>query len=397
MSEITIIIPTYQRPKHILRKLTHFSLAKCDIPIRIYDTSDEEIYQQNKKTVLSFSKTLDIILHRLDTSTRADGSRYFGYSQKLFHAVSTTTTPYTVIHPDDDFLNIKAVKQCLGFLKHNPEYIYATGITLGYEAPELGLDCSHAIAVVHKNDIHDDNNVFTRIERCRASLRNKIVWHNVWRREKFKRVIEPITKYPYEKYTEYMLGFISEAAGKGKLLDVLYELRVPVPQKAIRRKTSIPGFEDHYSKALMDDNFAKDFKAFLNESWNFIKEQEPQALEDESKTIIANAYFFRYLKVQKLFSSEKTICKTIKESWLYRRIKLLLTCPARLICLTSFRRVSLFLQLLKLYGFSTTGHMLRYDKNFEYNIITLLSGESKDSTEFKHMHRSIIQHPEHSE
>lgn len=384
MHDITILIPTYQRPKHILRKLTHFSNAKCDIPIHIYDTSDEDIQNENRETINSFANKLDITYHVLPQS--------YGYSQKIFYAVAHTDTPYVVVHPDDDFLNIVAVKQCMEFLKNNSDYIYATGITLSYLTPDLGIDCPHAISFMHKNDIRGEENVFERIEKNRTSLRNKIVWHNVWRRDIFVKVIEPVTKYPYKKYTEYMLGYIAASAGRGKLLDMLYEIRIPYPKKTNRRDKSLPGFEDHYCWSLMDENYAKDLKAFSDRCGEFIQQQEPHRDINEIKIKVINAFLASSLHIKKMLP-EDNLCTRVRKNKLYRKFIRYITYLKHLTQLTSRQRLKMFFALLKRYGYTNTDHMLTYDKNFQYNIITLLSGESKDSVAFKAMYESIRQYP----
>ena len=101
LPDITIIVPTYQRPDHIKKKMLHFSSIDCSIPIEVWDTSDSSVIKKNKETIKKYKEKLSLSYFSLPQS--------YSFISKIYKAVRETKTQYVIIHPDDDFLNIHSV------------------------------------------------------------------------------------------------------------------------------------------------------------------------------------------------------------------------------------------------------------------------------------------------
>lgn len=370
LPDITIIVPTYQRPDHIKKKMLHFSSIDCSIPIEVWDTSDSSVIKKNKETIKKYKEKLSLSYFSLPQS--------YSFISKIYKAVRETKTQYVIIHPDDDFLNIHSVIKCVEFLEKKKDYVFATGVTLGYrrENEERG----DFLTLYIKNDIISDSDVFTRIHHCRSTNRGKIPFQNVWRQDIFLKVLEPIASTPYVKYSEYMINFLAAAAGRGALLDCLHEIRIPDAQKSIRRKTSVLGFENTRESWFSGKNFINDLPIFLDRCCDFILEQSPQSSVENVRNSILVSYIAKAFEVD-LFTAKKTMGFIGAKRIFFNVLRYLGYLPS----LFSFRKFKLLFLMLRSYGYSRTGHMLRYDLAFKYNVYVLRNEKGNNSIAFRAM------------
>jgi len=386
-SLLTLVIPTYERPDHLFRKLYHLSSSGWDTLVQIYDSSTPEIAAANQKTVERFSQSVNIEYTLLPQTT--------GYSQKIFLAVSSVSTPYVVVHSDDDFINPKAAAKCVEFLEANQEYASATGLTLKIVGPEARPVLKQDITVVSMNDVRGEDDPLVRGQRARDSIDDKIAWYNVWRTKTFIEVLEPITKNPYKIYTEHMLRFLAGFRGRTKVLDELYEVRTLEAKKTDRREHSLPGFEQAIGDALLDENFREDLGRFVDTCVSFIRSERPSVDEGQAKAMVMNLYLGRFAKPKKLMPERADFCFVAANSRAGKLLHLIARRARHLGALSSPRHVILFFRMLTLYRYGTLGVMLRRDPRFEYNIITLLSEGSRHSEAFGFIYDAFKTKPVH--
>ena len=122
---LSLIIPTFQRPNYLKRKLFHLNLQSCNFKILILDTSSGKYLNQNKKTIKFYSNKLDINYYVISPNQ-------FNFSKKIYHALTLVKTEYSILTFDDDYVNILTLENCVSFLENNSEFVAANGIVLNH-------------------------------------------------------------------------------------------------------------------------------------------------------------------------------------------------------------------------------------------------------------------------
>ena len=93
-NELTVLVPTHNRPAFLNRLLTYFSVTSLQSPMLIIDSSDPERLELNRQVIRHASDSLHLV-HRIDTA---------GLIKKCRSAMSAVKTPYSIFCADDDFL-----------------------------------------------------------------------------------------------------------------------------------------------------------------------------------------------------------------------------------------------------------------------------------------------------
>ena len=122
---LSLVIPTFQRPSYLKRKLFHLKLQSCNFKILILDTSAGRFLNQNKKTIKFYSSKLDINYYVISPN-------HFNFPKKIYHALTLVKTKYSVLTFDDDYVNILTLQDCVSFLENNTEFVAANGIVLNH-------------------------------------------------------------------------------------------------------------------------------------------------------------------------------------------------------------------------------------------------------------------------
>lgn len=122
--EITLIVPTHNRP-HFLRRLLHF-LDQRDFKSSIFitDSSRDEMAHDNDTLVALYRSRLSIRYQHTNVS----------FGAKCIYAIDAVKTPFTVFCADDDFLMPDSAQRCVEFLKQHADYNCAAGIWVQVEA-----------------------------------------------------------------------------------------------------------------------------------------------------------------------------------------------------------------------------------------------------------------------
>src|SRR5260221_10832539 len=124
-SKVDIVIPTYNRPEYLKRILEYYSPYTKDFNFIIADSSTPQNKNKNKKIIKDYSSTLSILY--LDKFHPTLQQHY-----KFAQMVKYIKSKYCVFCADDDFIVPKAIKECVEFLKKNPDYSVAHGTYIGF-------------------------------------------------------------------------------------------------------------------------------------------------------------------------------------------------------------------------------------------------------------------------
>lgn len=352
VKDITLIIPTYDRPEHLKRKLYHLYSLKCKIQIEIYDSSIKKVIRNNKKTVNDYKDKLYLKLYQ----TREN----LGYIQKVFLAIGKVKTKYVVIHPDDDFLLVNTILKCKSFLDTSNKYTNCTGVSLKFDKNKNKI-----LTMISNNHVQDNDDSIERARKLFISKKDKITIYNVWRTKSLYDVLKPISGTPYLKYSEFFLGFLSAFNGPTKLLKDLYEIKTIEYHKSKRREKSLPKFEENKFYSLINLDFYNDFKKFINYSLIFLRKKGVK--NKDSKILIVKLFVDKFFNTYKRngFSNKKELVPNFVKKIKYLKI------------FFSFRKINLTRKMISYYGLHKTLIMINNDKDFEFNVFSLKDKNSK--------------------
>lgn len=129
LNNLTLIIPTYNRPEFLARLIKYYASKKTDIKFLILDSSDEKIQPLNQKScvVLGNSITYVNFSHTIPVAT------------KLLEGLKLVTTDFTAFCADDDLVFIDGLSSALTFLINNPQYVCVDGIYLNFNQIENNI------------------------------------------------------------------------------------------------------------------------------------------------------------------------------------------------------------------------------------------------------------------
>ena len=147
MKDLTLVIPTYQRPNELNRKLYHLLLQKCSCQIIIIDSSVNKKLEKNSLIIKEYKRKLKISYYKVSPRVH--------FAQKLYRGSKYSKTKYTVITFDDDYLNLIAVEKGISFLKKNSDYTSASGHVLNHIKGKR-IEPSR-LPIMGKSDIFSDD------------------------------------------------------------------------------------------------------------------------------------------------------------------------------------------------------------------------------------------------
>lgn len=117
--DLSIIIPTMNRPDMLLRLVRYFDTLKFQGKILIGDSSNAEIFNKSVGALVKFQGRLEIAHCHLPGLSIA--AAVVAMNARL-------TTSYVCLIPDDDFLVPRTAARCIQFLEGHPDYVAAHGL-----------------------------------------------------------------------------------------------------------------------------------------------------------------------------------------------------------------------------------------------------------------------------
>ena len=373
-TDLTILIPTFKRPILLERQLDYFNSLKIyDIKIHILDSSPNEFKSKYDRVINVFQKKFQIEYHLLDDMI---------YTKKLFYGLGLVNTPFVVITPDDDFLNIYSALNCVDELKNKKDYSNATG-----EAIRIENNSNRKYSTFYfKNEVSQTDDPIKRgWENCKklSMAEITITVNNVWRTSDLFSVIRIISEHPYKKYTEFMLGFLSSYTGKTLLLPSLMYLKPQDINRDEFRKTSIPKFVESHNEVYSDPVFHEEIKKYLTSLYEIYKKKYETKDENFLKSIFLQQLFVSVFKLQfvdeiKIFpnrSNKNTNNFIFNFLRIFKYFKIL----------KNFNRLFDLYKFFKLFGYKKTSEMINLDPDMKSNIFSLINNRSPFSKDFRVM------------
>ena len=303
---LTIMVPTKNRPNFISRQLKYYSASSFKGHIFIGDSSNQKLFNETKSNILKYGLNLNIQHFHIPKLTAAKATSFLSCK---------VTTDYSVSLADDDIIFTKSISKCLDFLNQNHDYVGVHGSTYlmelkGKEAKPIGK-------ILKLMDYHlairTEDNSISRIEMYSEDIRN-IDMIIIRSRENMVafNLIDNLTDY----FSSYVMGELvhgTVVASRGKIgkIDVSYGIRQNhTEQYYLTLNTS-----EWLSNKDWQDS-CKFLKSIIEKEIMMNHKMEIDVVNDKSSVILSN--FIKTYEVDSISSKKKLsvieyIYKTLNE------------------------------------------------------------------------------------
>jgi glycosyltransferase domain-containing protein len=218
--DISIIIPTMNRPELLLRLVRYFDTLEFKGQILIGDSSRPEVFHAAASALDKYRGSLNLTHHHLPG--RSVAAAVVEMNQYL-------STRYVCLVADDDFIVPATTAKCIEFLNNHPDYVAAHG--LGVLISSLSGDSSTiANAGYYPQTIMEEGTAATRLSRHLGSY--SVTLFSVHRTEVWRKMFmnTPLPskspQYCDKTFTDELLQCcLSVVYGKVKQVDGLYLVR----------------------------------------------------------------------------------------------------------------------------------------------------------------------------
>lgn len=211
--DITLFIPTYNRPEFLLRALRYYYSMNFHGKISIGDSSDEAIAKQIREAISQFANSLDINYRHLPGCNSA----------MVVHILAEEAdTAYATIIGDDDFLIPSGIAKCVNFLNVHPDYVAAHGV--GVIISSCSIDAKSISTGYYPQSIISET---TAVQRLVTHMTNYTVGlFSVHRIEVWRTMYKNTGDIADTRFgVELLQCCLSVILGKIKQLDGLYLIR----------------------------------------------------------------------------------------------------------------------------------------------------------------------------
>ena len=282
---LTIIVPTKGRIKHIKIFLSYYKKIKFKGKILIIDSSPKKNFLQKRKIVKEYEKELSAkIFH------------YIGWEKEATkYGASKITSKYTLWSADDDFYYLDAIKKTIKFLENNKDYIaaYGKGMLVEYKNNDL----TKPIGISEYTSLKDasQDGSYERVKfilngyfvpmfaLTRTFYFKKIMTHSP---SKVNRMLLPEKLFNSELFT----SFITLSYGKIKKINDLYLVRVVGHKRTdLKKNIKKDGKKFIISKNFTINELSKIIAKLDKTSFSYVKSN----LKKEFKKLFRSQVIYR--------------------------------------------------------------------------------------------------------
>jgi len=214
--ELTILIPTINRPRFITRALFVYSKLGFKGQILIGDSSEGDAYECTESFIKTLSSSMSVKHFYLSAQS------YPTCGAVVRELIGLTQTKFVCQFGDDDILLPKGASECIDFLTRTPSY----GAATGRQRLEFVLDKAHnephlvsEIELTEEPDLdHPDP-----VARFKTYMRNTLApSYYIFRREIFERAYSQLNLVETRYFgPELLVSCVAVCLSRVKKLDVL--------------------------------------------------------------------------------------------------------------------------------------------------------------------------------
>ena len=211
---VTLLVPTKNRPDFLNRLLTYYKDVGFTGRICIADGSDPGYLEENRRVVAQIQGAIDIFHQELPGIT---------VGSCLGRLLEWVDTPYVAFTADDDFLVPSGLQACAAFLDTHEDYSAAHGVGAMVSLQEAGASGRVAWAVPFRQPVIEEE---TASIRLRQHMNNYAVsLFSVHRVETWRQMFTDSELMPDPAFGELLPCCLSVISGKVIQLDHLYLVR----------------------------------------------------------------------------------------------------------------------------------------------------------------------------
>ncbi len=231
---VTIFLPTYNRPEMLSKTLAFVQESREPFPIIVADGSNHDNAHRNADicraagsnvTYFHVPTPAEALRPTEIPSLKHHREIIANYYRRYLHALEQITTPYIVHCSDDDLLIPETVAESAEFLDRNPDYVACQGMYFNFHYVTDGLEIECATL---DGPSLDGNELATRL--IQLFSRYECPFAAVYRVSATRAIIPRFEEIRVLLFTEVFHATASVILGKIKRLNGLYYLRnVGVP------------------------------------------------------------------------------------------------------------------------------------------------------------------------
>lgn len=209
----TMLIPTYNRTDFLDGLLNYVNDSTDVKNIIIADSSSYEHKEGNQQIIKKYKK-LNI--------RYLEYSKYISMFHKIGDAVQYSTTKYTALCGDDDFLINDGIWMATEFLDKNKDYVCAIGSIYSFDGKKLFPSPS--------NMPIDESDIIERVGNHIYNFTNvQVIFYATYRTDVIKFIFDETKvctgRYDYDTIPEIVTAILTSILGKTKQLNVHYSYR----------------------------------------------------------------------------------------------------------------------------------------------------------------------------
>ena len=276
MRDLTLVVPTYNRPEYLQRLLEYYASFDVPLQILVLDSSRDEIRVANQVLIADLGPYFRHVSYRGDIPV----------ATKLMQGLGLVKTAYCSFCADDDLVFIDGLLAAKDFLGKNSDYACVDGVYLIYWVVDNQVNAKIEYA---SNGI-DADHPGARIFRLFQSYES--LFYGVFRTPELARIFAGVSRIPSLHFQELYQATSALLLGKSHRLPLFYAARQHCePAEPQRDK-----WQTYYWFAENREEFLQHYVAYREELWSFYQANVPDYVlshDDFNKAIdLSHMVFF---------------------------------------------------------------------------------------------------------
>jgi len=249
LSDLTIIIPTINRPSMLGRTFDYYANIETTSKIILADSSNKELKLKNQELIKYYSEKLDIEYFHIPESS--------SLMTKMSMAADMVLTPYVIEVGDDDFLLKSSLLKVINELEKDQTLVAGYGHRLGIRAMSKPTEGMKWIDVLPFYDMSiEDEDPWDRIRKLPVPSWQQYPY-SIYRREVLKLSYRTVRNCKAAQYVEFFRFAAVLAQGKWKKFDCLFAVcNTDSEYYRLRDRASFPIYWGYKSKGNITTQMA---------------------------------------------------------------------------------------------------------------------------------------------
>ena len=270
MDDLTILIPTRNRPYFLNRLLKYFEETKLPCLIMIADSSNVEAAAENRARVDQSSLHIQYLHFPPETH----------FFRKLADSLERSDAEFINLCADDDFLSPSGLALCLAYFKSHPSCGTVRGRTVS-----VAVHNGHATL-----QAYPQRSILSRdpLRRLAAHLDNyTTTFYSMHRRTALIKAYRAAQEWKQSRFDELLTSSLDVIEGRVKTIDCLHTVR----QTAGKRKTTSATVSG-WAEEIVKPEFPELRKAYIEKLAAVLPKHPPHAartIDDALSGFLAKA------------------------------------------------------------------------------------------------------------